>query len=206
MEAVGGHKKGFKLLRSSSEAIARRARRGFNLIEAAIVLAVVGGVIGAIWTAAANMYESHKVNKTVSDIALIAFNARKLISIRDGLAIGNSVNITSSFINAGIFPEDWVRGNIVKNPFGGNVNINNYAGGGTARFDLTLSSIKRSSCIKISVGVFNLWANGRSEIRRIQTNNGTVIADNLSPNQAETLCNTDVVPWIIFVIDYTRIN
>lgn len=38
--------------RSSSEAIGRKARKGFSLIEAAIVLGVVGLVIGGIWGAA----------------------------------------------------------------------------------------------------------------------------------------------------------
>ena len=38
-------------------------KKGFSLIEAAIVLAVVGLVIGGIWVAAANMYESWRINQ-----------------------------------------------------------------------------------------------------------------------------------------------
>ena len=39
------NKRGFNLTRSHSEAIAHKTRMGFNLIEAAFVLAVVGAVI-----------------------------------------------------------------------------------------------------------------------------------------------------------------
>ncbi len=38
-------------------------KRGFSLIEAAIVLGVVGAVIGTIWVSAANMYESWRINQ-----------------------------------------------------------------------------------------------------------------------------------------------
>ena len=82
MEAVGHN------LRSNSEAIAQRARRGFNLIEAAIVLAVVGGVIGGIWYSAAAMYENYKVNKTVEGIFSTARNVQNLISLKDSESLG----------------------------------------------------------------------------------------------------------------------
>lgn len=65
------HKKGFELLRSNSETIAHKTRMGFSLVEAAIVLAVVGGVVGAIWVAAATVIENHRVNKTVEQSLMI---------------------------------------------------------------------------------------------------------------------------------------
>lgn len=71
MQQRHNHKKGFKRLPSCSEAIGRNARRGFNLIEAAIVLGVVGLVIGGIWYSAAAMYENYKVNKTVEQSLMI---------------------------------------------------------------------------------------------------------------------------------------
>ena len=45
------------------EAVGHKTRMGFNLIEAAIVLGVVGAVIGTIWVGAANMYESWRINQ-----------------------------------------------------------------------------------------------------------------------------------------------
>lgn len=50
--------------------------RAFSLIEAAIVLAVVGLVIGGIWVAASAVSFSRNVTALTSDIATIAQNIR----------------------------------------------------------------------------------------------------------------------------------
>ena len=115
------NKRGFNLTRSHSEAIAHKTRMGFNLIEAAFVLAVVGAVIGTIWVAAAKFYEDYKVNKTVNDVALIVKNLQGLISIRDSeeMSMQGLTDLTPTLIAAGVYPNDWVNGNIIKNPFGG---------------------------------------------------------------------------------------
>lgn len=55
-----------------------RKRWGFSLIEAAIVLAVVGAVIGGIWSAAASVMFNWNINETAQGIVLIADGARKL--------------------------------------------------------------------------------------------------------------------------------
>lgn len=53
-------------------------RKGFSLIEAAIVLGVVGLVIGGIWVAAATVYRNHRLNQTVAGIGVIYRNTRNL--------------------------------------------------------------------------------------------------------------------------------
>lgn len=58
---------------------AARKKKGFNLIEAAIVLGVVGLVIGGIWVAASVVNENLKINKTVEGIVLGSQNALNLI-------------------------------------------------------------------------------------------------------------------------------
>lgn len=60
---------------------ALRRKRGFNLIESAVVLGVVGLVIGGIWVASSAMIENHKVNKTVADIQLIVKSTQSLFII-----------------------------------------------------------------------------------------------------------------------------
>ena len=83
MEAIALDKKGFKLLRSNSKAIAHKTRMGFNLIEAAIVLAVVGGVIGGIWYSAAKFYEDYKVGKTEERIMQIVDGSRRFFPYQE---------------------------------------------------------------------------------------------------------------------------
>ena len=123
MEAIALDKKGFKLLRSNSKAIAHKTRMGFNLIEAAIVLAVVGGVIGGIWVSAAAVYENHKVNKTVEGLALVADNIQRLFSEADAIAINSGPSpvtpAQAAALVSYLFPEDWVTSDgIAYSPIG----------------------------------------------------------------------------------------
>ena len=103
--------------RSSSATVAHITRRGFNLIEAAFVLAVVGAVIGTIWVSAANMYENHKVNKTVEQSLMIYQCVKNRFphlkcdgtNICLSSSLGNwrtETNIVGSF---GCIPEDMQR-------------------------------------------------------------------------------------------------
>ena len=97
----------------------KHKKRGFSLIEAAIVLAVVGLVIGGIWVAAAAMYETYKVNKTVEGIFTTARNIQNLISIRDAEAFGQTqVDITSTVRSANAFPKEWLTPIGQRNIFG----------------------------------------------------------------------------------------
>lgn len=52
-------------------------KRGFSLVEAAIVLGLVGLVIGGIWIAAASVAYNHKISVTVSAIVSTYGNARQ---------------------------------------------------------------------------------------------------------------------------------
>ena len=108
--------------------LCRPARRkgGFNLIESAIVLGVVGLVIGGIWVAAAAVNEEWKASKTTEDIAVVVRKIQDLISFADAAAVGYEVTITATIRDAGIFPSDWVVGSSVKNDFRGAVTIISY--------------------------------------------------------------------------------
>lgn len=55
-------------------------RKGFNLIEAAIVLGVVGFVIGGIWTAAASVRENQKIEQAMLGVLTIVKNTRRVFS------------------------------------------------------------------------------------------------------------------------------
>ena len=193
---------------SSSEAIARRARRGFSLIEAAIVLAVVGGVIGGIWYSAATVYENHKVNKTVEGTISTVRNIQKLISLRDAEEIGNIQNIEPTVVAAGCPPNDWISGVNVKSPVTGDLNIYSYK----SHFDFTFYNIERSTCIKIIMKLSALQGTAGYS-RGFGLGNIIVNYPNFSTNtfplthsQAETACTSATGNAVSFAFAYTRIN
>ena len=211
MEAVGDNP------RSSSEAVAHKTRRGFSLIEAAFVLAVVGAVIGTIWVAAATVIENHKVNKTVEGVFSTARNIQNLISIRDGESIGNMVLITDKLIDAGVFPEDWIYGTAVKNPLGANVLVRNWTG--VTRFDLRFDGIKASDCVKLITKISAIGANAGSSGSGL-SNRQMLGYIGIYDSTASVLFTTSTFPVtleqatikcvssyiVIFTFGYSRIN
>ncbi len=74
---------------SPPRAAYRNRRRGFNLIEAAIVLGVVGLVVGGIWWIANKVREDWQVQRVASDINLAASEIRKLFR---GLPLPSGMN------------------------------------------------------------------------------------------------------------------
>ncbi len=90
-----------------------RYRRGFNLVEAAIVLGVVGLVIGGIWTAAASISESRKQNRLMEQISFVSEQLRSSyknmpISLPQYFAdgpVGGSVSIYKNAWSAFLPPD-----------------------------------------------------------------------------------------------------
>lgn len=87
-------------------------RKGFNLIESAIVLAVVGLVIGGIWVAAAAVSENMKISRTESAILEIMTGFREKIprSAWPGLGRGASeYSLWDYTEQMGLFPADFTN-------------------------------------------------------------------------------------------------
>lgn len=88
-----------------------KKRRGFSLIEAAIVLGVVGIVIGGIWYAATSVIQSQRINDTAAGILQIASGARRLFSHADyPTTASTDTTVTSTVVSAGLFPADFKIG------------------------------------------------------------------------------------------------
>ncbi|MFZ1493775.1 MAG: type 4 pilus major pilin [Candidatus Competibacter denitrificans] len=188
----------------------KHKQRGFSLIEAAIVLAVVGLVLGGIWVAAAAMYETYKVNKTVEDIALIVKKTQNLISIRDAEAVGNT-HIIQTLYAADVFPKYWISGTSVINPYFGVVGVYSLQ----YRFDLTLQSVNKTACVKLIVKISSMGAMAnygnnklnRSTLGLLQVNppdfNTNIFP--ITPETAKNVCNQSS-NYVIFSYGYTRTN
>lgn len=193
----------------------RQEQRGYGLVEAAIVLGVVAVVIGGIWTVSAAVMESYKVNKTIDGILTIARNIQNLISLTASSAIGN-VRLTENIIS-GAIPSDWIKGNEIKNPFGGAVYIYNSlpTGGFNNTFDVRLVGVPESACIKLiskisSVATPNSGfdlGNGLGYIAAYDAGGlkwGSVTFP-VSVDEAKTACSGSV-SYFRFRFGYTRIN
>jgi len=124
------------------------ARAAFSLIEAAIVLAIVGLVIGGIWVASATVNENRRITKTLEDISLIYSNANKhMKNVPDWASYSqNDVDLLRM-----ILPPDYSVSATdgVKGVFG---NIEMYLVGPPNNFlQMSLSGLSVASCAKLGV-------------------------------------------------------
>jgi type II secretory pathway pseudopilin PulG len=92
-----------------------RAVRAFSLIEAAIVLAIVGLVIGAIWVAAVTVQEKRQLNQMVE--ATLFMNDR-ITTLYKSNPPAADADITSFMIDADVVPKDLIQNGIATTPWG----------------------------------------------------------------------------------------
>ena len=87
-------------------------KRGFTLTELAIVLGVVGLLLGAIWSAASIVHFNYQVNQAEREILIISRNIRALYPGNAQFSspgVENST-ITQKWVNAGVFPPETLTG------------------------------------------------------------------------------------------------
>ena len=78
---------------------------GFTLTEVAIVIGVVGALLGAIWIAGARVYVSYRTGKASNELVQIAQAVRAFYTIP--LSTGNgSEELTTTLFIASILPKD----------------------------------------------------------------------------------------------------
>lgn len=121
-----------------------RKRRGFNLVEAAIVLGVVGLVIGGIWVAAAAVQSNLRKSDASKGLIQIVQNVRNLYY---GQAGPNSeVDVTTQLIQANVIPGDFIRGTTAVNPWNGYVSVTLDSSSMAVQYD----AVPRDACIELS--------------------------------------------------------
>jgi prepilin-type N-terminal cleavage/methylation domain-containing protein len=80
-------------------------RRGFTLTEIAIVLGVMGIILGAIWGAASTVYANKKTTSALQEVLAIVANVRGLYT--NGQIPASTV-LSPMLINAGQVPSNMV--------------------------------------------------------------------------------------------------
>lgn len=92
---------------------------GFSLIEAAIVLGIVGLVIGGIWVAASSVMETRRQSRALEQAAIVVDNIRKLYGRTpptSHVSLGGLGSNQGLWNN--IFPPDMIAGNVTVSPWG----------------------------------------------------------------------------------------
>ena len=124
-----------------------RRKRGFSLIEAAIVLGVVGVIIGGIWVAASTVIESYKVNQAINAYELFNRNTKRFFPFASFPVTGQA-SITSTVIAARLLPDDFIS---TGHPWGETwtAYIRSPDQIGELNLSFGMDNIPQGSCIKI---------------------------------------------------------
>ncbi len=138
-----------------------RRKRGFSLMEAAVVLGVVGSVIGGIWGVASSVRASMQSNHLHQQTLNLVSNIRDYYANRPLPAVAGS--ITATIGGKGRFPEEMCPANCVsilaanlsytvRNAYGGSttVTIPNPATYSN-QFYTTYTSVTQKGCMELGM-------------------------------------------------------
>ena len=89
----------------------RYTNRGISLIETAIVLGLVGIVIGGIWIAATSVMQQYKYNKIYQGFAVIESNVQRLLTQSMPCGNGNYLYYTAPNLWSLLWPNEWKETN-----------------------------------------------------------------------------------------------
>lgn len=82
---------------------------GFSLVETAIVLAVLGAVLGGLWAISAQAWEYVRCERTVEAVNTTVTNIRSYFGGQAGLPDLGVENMSAQLINLGVIPSNLTR-------------------------------------------------------------------------------------------------
>ena len=134
-----------------------RMKRGFTLTEAAIVLGIVGLILGAIWVAASSVYSNMRVTTASKQLMTVVQNVRSLYSSSTTMGVLAATDL----VKAGIFPADTNPSAVTglgTNGWGGAITGARVAGGANgcavdgSCFTVNFGTLPQDACVKFAVG------------------------------------------------------
>lgn len=177
-------------------------KKAFSLIEAAIVLGVVGLVIGGIWVAASAVMENNRINRASAATILMVGNARRLIgknadAMMEQLGQHHEHNLADMMVSAGAVPTDLVSNGHLKTPWDTEMRfyIGDMGGGAlpTPYIAVTYMDMTRSVCRKLVLAIANHF-HDRTELTYIYIGGGSLEATYTAfpiPVTTPSLCDSN---------------
>lgn len=120
-----------------------RARSGFSLVETAVVLGVVGLVIGGIWVSASAVNESLRRDTTERAVLTMADSAVSYFR-----NTGAATDISSFLVYIGAVPSSMVSGTSIRNSWGGQLTASVWSDQNRVTF--YLDQLPKAACVTLS--------------------------------------------------------
>lgn len=191
----------------------QKFRRGFSLIEAAIVMGVVGLVVGTIWVISANVNEASRINRLILQTTLLSQNIRNYYSGR-ALPTGAAGETTAATFTAtletrGVMPKDICNDSCVStaaaqsvNEYSGTVRVSIVNTSPYNTYDIALASIPYSACTKAISQMSTRAAElGLTTVTIASTSISTFP---ISPTTAQSTCSSIALNTVTFTLTITR--
>ncbi len=148
-------------LMSAKSSASQRSISGFTLTEIAIVLGVIGLILGAIWVAASSVYSGQRVTKATQELLSVAQAVRSMYATSSEVDAGADMTFSSTaagnltYIQAGVFPSDAIikAKTAAVNPWNGALSVQSQQDQNVGdAFSVNFDNVPVSACISMIVG------------------------------------------------------
>lgn len=135
-------------LRQSGICLPPRQQRGFSMVEMAIVLGVVGLVMGGVWTLAVKVQQTARVKQAVEQVITINKNIRNYYQTQACIPNGDQ---TATLLGLGqnIFPREMLSGGGVVDLWNGGVQVLGVNAGCDYIFQLSYLALPAETCAEL---------------------------------------------------------
>lgn len=113
---------------------------GWAIIDITVALLIVGGFVGAALYGGSLLAENRRQGRWEEQLSQVVQKVRQMYS---GQTSMGTVDITTTLLNAGVFPGDMVTGTSVFNPWDGAVTVT----GATTTFLVSSAGLSQKACI-----------------------------------------------------------
>jgi len=142
----------------SAQQSATQRKKGFTLTEIAIVLGIMGLILGAIWTAASSVYANNRQQSASTEVLQVVQATKNLYATQANFG-ASGTQLTAGVANGGNLPASYVNGSTILHPWNGTSGIS--AGHGVIYVDsdiatsagdsltVTLANVPTTACIAL---------------------------------------------------------